>query len=102
MATKKSTKIKLVGSPSLSSGWFDIDRSIENLRKEIEKAFSSFPVSTPKIDHTTCDVIDEGKQFRVKMDVSGIKKNQIKLDVTENSLQVSGEHKEESEEKKNI
>lgn len=100
MATKKSTKIKSASSPSFSSGWFDVDRSIENLRKEMEKAFSSFPISMPKINHTTCDVIDEGKQFRVKIDAPGIKKNEIKLDVTENSLQVSGEHKEESEEKK--
>ncbi|NND87069.1 MAG: Hsp20/alpha crystallin family protein [Nitrosopumilus sp.] len=78
----------------------DIDRSIDNLRKEMEKVFSNFPVSIPKINQTTCDVIDEGKQFRVKMDVLGIKKNEIKLDVTENSLQISGQHKEESEEKK--
>jgi len=78
----------------------DIDRSIDNLRKEMEKVFSNFPVSIPKINQTTCDIIDEGKQFRVKMDVLGIKKNEIKLDVTENSLQISGQHKEESEEKK--
>lgn len=100
MATKKSSKLKSVSTPSLYSGWFDIDRSIENLRKEMEKAFSSFPASLPKINHTSCDVIDEGNQFRVKLDVPGIKKNEIKLDVTENSLQISGQHKEESEEKK--
>ncbi|MCV0393288.1 MAG: Hsp20/alpha crystallin family protein [Nitrosopumilus sp.] len=100
MATKKSSKLKSVSTPSLYSGWFDIDRSIENLRKEMEKAFSSFPASLPKINHTSCDVIDEGNQFRVKLDVPGIKKNEIKLDVTENSLHISGQHKEESEEKK--
>ncbi|MHA7646336.1 Hsp20/alpha crystallin family protein [Nitrosopumilus sp. S4] len=99
MATKKSSKLKSVNTPSLYSGWFDIDRSIENLRKEMEKAFSSFP-TLPKVNHTSCDMIDEGNQFRVKLDVPGIKKNEIKLDVTENSLQISGQHKEESEEKK--
>ena len=67
----------------------------------MEKAFSSFPTMTmPKMSHTSCDIIDEGKQFCVKMDVPGIKKNEIKLNVTENSLEISGEHKEESEEKK--
>ena len=50
--------------------------------------------------HTSCDLIDEGKQFRVKMDVPGVKKNEIKLEVTDNSLEISAEHKEESEEKK--
>ncbi|WP_428326102.1 Hsp20/alpha crystallin family protein [Nitrosopumilus sp.] len=101
MATKKPMKKSSAVSPFQTSSWFDIDKSIDNLRKEMEKAFSSFPRMTmPKMSHTSCDIIDEGKQFRVKMDVPGIKKNEIKLNVTENSLEISGEHKEESEEKK--
>ena len=101
MATKKSVKKSSGTTPLLTSNWFDIDRSIDNLRKEMEKAFLSIPaISMPKMSHTSCDVIDEGKQFRVKMDVPGIKKNEIKLNVTENSLEVSAEHKEESEDKK--
>jgi len=94
---KKSTGI----APLWASGWADIERSIDNLRRDMEKAFSSFPViSMPKMSHTSCDVIDEGSQFRVKMDVPGIKKNEVKLNVTENFVEVSAEHKEESEEKK--
>jgi HSP20 family protein len=34
------------------------------------------------------------------MDVPGVKKNEIQLEVTDNSLEVSAEHKEESEKKK--
>ena len=45
-------------------------------------------------------MLDEGNQFRVKMDVPGVKKSEINLNVTDNSLEVSAEHKEESEEKK--
>lgn len=94
---KKSTGI----APFWTSSWMDIDRSLENLRKDMEKAFSSFPsVSMPKMLQTSCDVIDEGNQFRVKMDVPGVKKNEVKLNVTDNSLEVSADHKEESEEKK--
>ena len=101
MATKKPVKKTSTISPLRTSSWFDLDRSFDNFRKEMEKAFSSFPdISMPKMPHTSCDVIDEGKQFRVKMDVPGIKKNEVKLNVTENSLEVSAEHKEESEEKK--
>ena len=81
--------------------WTDIDRSIETLRKDMEKAFSSFPsISMSKLPEASCDIIDEGNQFRVKMDVPGIQKKDIKLNVTDNSLEVSAEHKEESEEKK--
>lgn len=97
---KKESKI----TPFWTSSWADIDRSIENLRKDMEKAFSSFPSihmpSFPNMPQTSCDVIDEGNQFRVKMDVPGVKKNEINLNVTDNSLEVSAEHREESEEKK--
>ena len=54
----------------------------------------------PTVPHTSCDVIDEGNQFRIKMNAPGIKKNEIKLNVTDNSVEVTGEHKEE-EKKKN-
>ena len=94
---KKSTGIK----PFWTSNWMDVDKSIENLRKDMEKAFSSFSsIPSSKISETSCDVIDEGNQFRIKMDVPGIKKNEIRLNVTDNALEVSAEHKEESEEKK--
>lgn len=94
---KKSTGITPLGG----SSWTEIDRSIENFRRDMEKAFSSFPtISMPKISHASCDVIDEGNQFRVKMDVPGIKKSEVKLNVSDNSVEISAEHKEESEEKK--
>jgi len=99
--TKKLAKTSSTITPSLTSNWFDINKSIENLRQEMEKAFLSFPsISMPKMNHTSCDIIDEGSQFRVKMDTPGIQKNEIKLNVTENSIEVTGEHKEE-EKKKN-
>jgi HSP20 family protein len=104
MVSKKPVKKESKIAPFWSSSWTDIDKSIENLRRDMEKAFSSFPTlhmsSFPNMPHTSCDVIDEGKQFRVKMDVPGVKKNEISLNVTDNSLEVSAEHKEESEEKK--
>jgi len=99
--TKKLAKTSSAVTPSRTSNGFDIDRSIENLRKEMEKAFSSFPsISMPTMPRTSCDIIDEGNQFRVKMDTPGIKKNELKLNVTDNSIEVTGEHKEE-EKKKN-
>lgn len=100
--TKKIAKTSSIVSPSLTSNWFDINKSIDNLRQEMEKAFLSFPtISMPKMNHPSCDIIDEGNQFRVKMDTPGIQKNEIKLNVTENSIEVTGEHKEE-EKKKNF
>ena len=56
--------------------------------------------SFPKMPETSCDVIDEGKQLLIKADVPGIKKNEIDLNVTDNSIEISAEHKAEKEEKK--
>ncbi|EGP93946.1 Hsp20/alpha crystallin family protein [Nitrosarchaeum koreense] len=99
--SKKPAKTSAIATPSLTSNWVDINKSIDNLRQEMEKAFWSFPsISMSKMNHTSCDIIDEGNQFRVKMDTPGIQKNEIKLNVTENSIEVTGEHKEE-EKKKN-
>ena len=104
MTSKKPIKKESKIAPFWTSSWADIDKSIENLRKDMEKAFSSFPSlhmpSFPNVPQASCDVIDEGNQFRVKMNVPGVKKNEINLNVTDNSLEVSAEHKEESEEKK--
>ena len=78
------------------------------MERAFERSFSfqrSFPTipsfpEFPMMPETSCDIVDEGNQLRVKMDVSGVKKNEIKLNVTENSLEVSAEHKESSEEEK--
>jgi HSP20 family protein len=100
--TKKLAKTSSAATPSIVSNWFDINKSIDSLRQEMEKTFLTFPsISMPRMNHTSCDIIDEGNQFRVKMDTPGIQKNEIKLNVTENSIEVTGEHKEE-EKKKNF
>ena len=94
---KESTDIK----PFWTSSWMDIDKSIENLRRDMEKAFVSFPsIPMPKMPDVSCDVIDEGKQFRVKLDVPGVAKKEILLNVSDNAIEIHAEHKEESEEKK--
>ena len=82
----------------------EFDRVFDNFRRDLEKSFFSFPriefPSFPKLQETTCDVIDEGRQFKIKMNVPGITKKDVNLNVTESSLEISAEHKEESEEKK--
>ncbi len=108
MAKKKPTTKSSKGIvPFWQSSWNDIDKTIDNFRKDMERVFSSFSMqSIPKMTamsqfpQTTCDLVDEGNQFKVKMAVPGVKKNEISLNVTDNSVEVSAEHNEESEEKK--
>lgn len=96
----KKTATSLAQMPNFS----EFDRVFDNFRRDLEKSFFSFPriefPSFPKLQETTCDVMDEGRQFKIKMNVPGITKKDINLNVTESSLEISAEHKEESEEKK--
>lgn len=91
-------------APSLRSSWTEMDRVFDNFRRDLEKSFTSFPnfsmPSFPKIPETSCDVIDEGNQFKISVDMPGIKKNEIKLNVTDHAVEISAEHKQEKEEKK--
>ncbi|MGD2106584.1 MAG: Hsp20/alpha crystallin family protein [Nitrosopumilaceae archaeon] len=86
------------------SGLSDVDRVFDNFRRDLEKSFTSFPEISfprfPNIPETACDIADEGNQFRLTMDMPGIKKNEIDVNVTDNAIEVTGEHKEE-EKKKN-
>ena len=96
--------VKKSSTTPAKSSFSEFDRVFENFRNDLEKSFSSFPridlSSLPKLSQSGCDVIDEGKQFRMKMNMPGLKKNEINLNVTDNSIEVTGEHKEE-EKKKN-
>ena len=86
------------------SSFRDMDTVFDNFRRDLERSFMSFPEISfprfPKIPETSCDIVDEGKQLRVTMDMPGIKKNEIDVNVTDNAIEVTGEHKEE-EKKKN-
>lgn len=99
---KKSSKQQLV-TPWIGN-WPDIDRIFDNFRNDFERAFSSFPtfapISMPKLLPTICDLEDEGNKFVAKVDLPGVKKKDIELNITENSIEISAEHKEEAEEKK--
>lgn len=81
----------------------NLDRVFDNFRRELERSFGTFPTiqsAIPKSSSMTCDVADEGDKYVVKLDVPGVKKNEIKLNAFDNSLEISAQHKEEEEEKK--
>lgn len=48
----------------------------------------------------SCDIIDEGDRLRVSMDMPGIKKDEVLLNVAENALEVHAEHKSGSEKRR--
>jgi len=100
MTKDESKKTELV--PAWPFNWKSLDNAFENFRKEFEKSFSSFPSlpSMPKMTSLSCDVADEGDKYVIRAEMPGVKKDEIKLNVFDNSLEISAQHKEEEEEKK--
>jgi len=98
---KSDTSIEL--APFWRHGWPELDRAFDNFRRDFERTFASFPVglpTLPSISTMSCDIVDEGDKFRINVDLPGVKKDEVKLNVTDNSIEISAEHKEEQEEKK--
>lgn len=69
--------------------------------REVEKIFDAFTKTntfTP-----ACEILDEEKHFCISMDIPGLSKEEIDIEVKDNQLHVSGERKtEERNEKTNV
>ncbi len=100
---KKSIKKRFPSlTPQSLFDWSNMDMAFDNFRREFQNALNSFramPQFTPTIT-TTCDVIDEGDRFVIRVDLPGIRKKDIDLNVTDNSIEISASHKEEESEKR--
>ena len=89
--------------PFWRHGWTDIDRLFDNMRRDFERSLSAFPsLGIPQfsIAAPSCDISDEGDRFVVRAEIPGVSKDEIKLEATDSSLEISAEHREEEEEKK--
>ena len=85
--------------------WSNLDRTFDDFRREFEKSLAAFPnfpgfKTMPHVSSLSCDIVDEGDKYVIKAEMPGVKKDEIKLNVFDNSLEISAQHKEEEEEKK--
>jgi len=90
-------------------GLQDPFRDISRLQRSVDRLFADFlsPVEEGRqggqensMFTPACDVEEKDKSFLLKMDLPGIKKEDIKIELNENQLVVSGERKEERKEEK--
>jgi HSP20 family protein len=104
MISKKDSEKTTPVKSSWFSNWGEMDKIFDSFRHDLEKSFASFPsIHMPQIStisEGSCDIVDEGNYLKIKMNVPGVQKKDIKLNVTDNSIEISAEHKDESEEKK--
>lgn len=93
-------------TPFWGSGFGGLDRIFDNFRRDFEHAFTPAFSATKPFGHmfdsssTACDLVDEGDKFVVTADMPRISKDEINLDVGDDSIDISAEHKESEEEKK--
>ncbi len=91
--------------PFWRSGFDDLDRVFNNFKRDFEHVLApSFAMAKP-FHHAlesspACDLVDEGDKFVVTADMPRIKKEEINLNVGDDYIDISAEHKESEEEKK--
>ena len=89
--------------PFWRSGFEELDKVFDNFKRDFEHVFA--PTFTARPLHlfestTACDLVDEGDKFVVTADMPGMKKEEINLNVGDDYVDISAEHKESEEEKK--
>ncbi len=82
---------------------WDPFRELESLKREMEKLFDSF-LSERRFDKEfpwspAIEVKEIPDRYVFKVDVPGVKKEDLKIEVSDNVLSISGERKQETEEK---
>ncbi|MDH3203310.1 MAG: Hsp20/alpha crystallin family protein [Nitrosopumilus sp.] len=99
MTNENNDKEKNGVVPFWRSGFGELDKVFDNFKRDFEHAFVAKPLHL--FDATTaCDLVDEGDKFVVTADMPRIKKEEINLNVGDDYIDISAEHKESEEEKK--
>ncbi len=73
----------------------EMAKTIREKQDELEKAISEYKTMIP--ERPNMDVIETEDKIIVKTDLPGVKKEDIKVDLTEDSLDISAEFEEEIE-----
>lgn len=71
--------------------------------KEFDKVFDVFTGHKSEFYAPNCEILDTDKSYSISLDVPGLKKEDIQIEVKENHLYITGERKSESKtEKDNV
>ena len=81
--------------------WSDMDRFFTHFRNEFENLFFPEPHSlmTYNTYQPPLDLVDQGSTYEMHVDIPGVPKEKIDIEVTPTSIQISAEHEAHKEEK---
>ncbi len=107
MIRRKQKKGEIVPSDHWSPGarpmtlLRDMDRLFDEFRSEMEGALLTAPrLMLDTMRRPLVDMVDKGKEYVVRAELPGITKDDIKVEVTEDSLEISSEKSVEEKEEK--
>ncbi len=81
--------------------WEEMEKAWSAYQDYLDRAFRDLPDSLKKFTvDITCDLADKGDKFVLTADLPGMNKDEVKINVTDNEIEISAEHKESKEEKK--
>jgi len=111
MEPKKRKKEKLAVIPKQRRGlrtrrprdyWIDFERPFDRLDRYIDEFFwppEANLMTLPDYRTPVMDVVDLGDKFEIHVEMPGIKKEEINIDVTPTAVEIRAEHKETKEDK---
>jgi HSP20 family protein len=115
MAIRKKKENKLTVQPSERSGqvtprrpfdlWSEMDNIFDNFRSQFDDLFwpwgqrSSPTTSMTERRTPPLDVADLGDRYEMRLEMPGIPKDDINIEVTPNTIEIQGQHDESKQEK---
>jgi len=115
MTIKKKKENKLAVRPSENRGditnlrpmdlWSEMDRLFDSFRTDFDDLFWPFNQRSQPMTALTqrrippMDVADMGNRYEMRLEMPGIPKDDINIEVTSNSIEISAQHEENKEEK---
>lgn len=100
MTTALSTRVSQALSPLFGRDPFaSLQKEMDDLLSRFQSDWSGNGNGLAAAISPSIDLSETDDALQVRMDVPGLKANEINIEVSGNTLRVSGEHKEEKEEK---
>lgn len=82
--------------------WSDMDRLFDRFRTNVDELFWGPPADlmmTPDYRIPRTDIVDLGDKYEMHVEMPGIKKEDINIEMTPTDIEISAEHEEKSEDK---
>jgi HSP20 family protein len=111
MVLRKGKKEKLAIVPKQKTGlmaqkpyelWSDMDQLFDRFRSNFDEIFWGPRTSlVESLDYRTplMDIVDQGDKYEMHVEMPGIKKEDINIEVTPTTVEICAEHEESSENK---